>query len=185
MPPRLDLITPPLIPVSDIECLTQAIYYEARNESADGQAAVAEVVINRSRSGTYPRSICAVVYQRNRRTCQFTFTCDGAIGRDPVDMRKWARAEQIARNVYEGRSVALLPNTSLNYHASYVRPSWSARLERVRQIGTHIFYGNSLTGAPLPGATAEAAPPGSGGLVFTRNVALDDAYARAIQAGLQ
>lgn len=178
-PPRLDLTTAPRIPTSDVECLTQAIYYEARNESEEGQAAVAEVVMNRSRSGSYPRSVCAVVYQRNSRTCQFTFTCDGAIGRSPVDMGKWARAERIARDVYEGRMSAALPATSLNYHASYVSPSWGRRLERVRQIGTHIFYGAALGGGVTPGAlTAPAAPPArTGGLVFVRNEALDRAYA--------
>ncbi|WP_309627524.1 cell wall hydrolase [Brevundimonas sp.] len=178
-PPRLDLTTPPRVPTSDVECLTQAIYYEARNESEEGQAAVAEVVMNRSRSGAYPRSVCAVVYQRNSRTCQFTFTCDGAIGRSPVDMVKWARAERIARDVHEGRMPAALPATSLNYHASYVSPSWGRRLERVRQIGTHIFYGAALGGGGTPGAlTPPAEPPArTGGLVFVRNEALDRAYA--------
>ena len=180
-PPRLDLTTPPRIPASDLECLTQAVYYEARNESADGQAAVAEVVMNRSRSGLYPRSVCAVVYQRNSRTCQFTFTCDGAIGRHPVDMRKWSRAERIARDVLEGRSANLLPNNSVNYHANYVRPSWGARLERVRQIGAHIFYGAARAGHANPGAGSGSAQPGEPprGLVFTRIEALDRAYAEA------
>lgn len=178
--PRLDLTTPPRIPTSDVECLTQAIYYEARNESVEGQAAVAEVVLNRSRSGTYPRSVCAVVYQRNTRTCQFTFTCDGAIGRSPVNMTAWARAERIAREVYEGRSAPMLPANSVNYHANYVRPTWGSRLERVRQIGAHIFYGAALGGRATPGAEraapVRAAPQG---LQFVRIAALDRAVALA------
>ena len=178
--PRLDLSTPPLIPASDVECLTQAIYYEARNESEEGQAAVAEVVMNRSRAAGYPPGVCEVVYQRNVRTCQFTFTCDGSIGRSPVNAEAWARAELIARDVYEGRRESLLPPSSLNYHASYVRPSWASRLAHVRQIGTHIFYGASLTGDPRPGAAATAAPRETGGLVFTRLPALEEAYARAM-----
>lgn len=183
-PPRLDLTTAPRIPDNDVECLTQAIYYEARNESEEGQAAVAEVVMNRSRSGAYPRSVCAVVYQRNSRTCQFTFTCDGAIGRSPVDLTKWARAEMIAREVHENRRTAALPPNSLNYHASYVSPSWGRRLERVRQIGTHIFYGAPLNGGVTPGAEFAPVPttPASTGLVFVRNEALDRAYEAAIAA---
>ncbi len=167
------------MPTNDVECLTQAIYYEARNESEDGQAAVAEVVMNRSRSGAYPRSVCAVVYQRNSRTCQFTFTCDGAIGRSPVDLIKWARAERIARDVYDGRAPTLLPRTSVNYHANYVSPSWGRRLERVRQIGAHIFYGAPLGGGVTPGAVttvAQTAQAVTSGLVFVRNEALDRAY---------
>ncbi len=138
-PPYLDLKTPPRVPDNDLECLTQAIYYEARNESEAGQAAVAEVVLNRSRHRAYPKRVCEVVYQRNSRTCQFTFTCDGSIGRRAVNPVAWARAERIAREVYEGRSASQLPKNSVNYHANYVRPSWGSRLARVRQIGAHIF----------------------------------------------
>jgi spore germination cell wall hydrolase CwlJ-like protein len=178
--PHLDLRTPPVVPQNDIECLTQAIYYEARNESEDGQAAVAEVVLNRSRAGSYPRKVCDVVYQRNSRTCQFTFTCDGSIGRGPVNMTAWRRAERIARAVHEGRSPSLLPRNSVNYHANYVRPSWGRRLERVRQIGAHIFYGSARNGQATPGAVQpRTSEPISSGLMFVRNTALDDAYAAA------
>ena len=178
--PRLDLTTPPTVPTSDVECLTQAIYYEARNESEEGQAAVAEVIVNRSRAGNYPRKICEVVYQRNRRTCQFTFTCDGSIGRGTVNRSAWAKAERIARSVHEGRSQTLLPRESVNYHANYVRPSWGRRLARVKQIGAHIFYGAALNGT-TPGSSA---PRGDetprGGLQFVRIEALDRAYQAAL-----
>lgn len=177
--PQLDLRTLPVIPTNAVECLTQAIYYEARNESEEGQAAVAEVVLNRSRMAGYPRDVCQVVYQRNSRTCQFTFTCDGSIGRSAVSMAAWARAERIARNVLEGRSPALLPSRSVNYHANYVRPSWGRRLERVRQIGAHIFYGAALGSGSTPGAAAspDNARSRPSGLVFARIDALDRAFA--------
>lgn len=178
-PPRLDLTTPPNIPGSDVECLTQAIYYEARNESEEGQAAVAEVVLNRTRSGRYPRQVCAVVYQRNSRTCQFTFTCDGSIGRRAVSPVAWARAERIAREALGGRKAAGLPDHSVNYHANYVRPSWGKRLQRVRQIGAHIFYGAPLDGGSTPGQATTTEPEPSRGLMFVRNEALERAYAVA------
>ncbi|MGA0545420.1 cell wall hydrolase [Brevundimonas sp. VNH65] len=165
--PRLDLKTPPVVPNNPVECLTQAIYYEARSESEEGQAAVAAVVMNRSRSGRYPRDVCQVVYQRNSRTCQFTFTCDGSIGRGRVNMTAWARAERIAREVYEGRSSVSLPGSSVNYHAHYVRPTWGQRLEQVRRIGAHIFYGAPKPGHRNPGADeTPVETPKSGGLVF-------------------
>lgn len=173
-PPQLDLKTPPRVPDNDLECLTQAVYYEARNESEAGQAAVAEVVLNRSRHGAYPKRVCEVVYQRNSRTCQFTFTCDGSIGRRPVSPVAWARAERIAREVYAGRSTSQLPKNSVNYHANYVRPSWGRRLTRVRQIGAHIFYGAPLNGGALPGG--DEREPARTGLLFERNEALDRAY---------
>ena len=65
-PPRLDLTTPANVPNDPVACLTQAIYYEARNESEEGQAAVAEVVLNRAGSGRYPRDICQVVLSAQR-----------------------------------------------------------------------------------------------------------------------
>ncbi|WP_299175241.1 cell wall hydrolase [uncultured Brevundimonas sp.] len=172
-PPRLDLTTPPNIPSDPIACLTQAIYYEARNESEDGQAAVAEVVLNRAGSGRYPRDVCQVVYQRNSRTCQFTFTCDGSIGRSPVNMNAWARAERIARGVYAGETKALLPRASVNYHANYVSPTWARRMERVKRIGAHIFYGAPLNGETTPGA--DTLPPQN--LMFVKNDAIERAYA--------
>lgn len=180
VPPVLDLKTPPRVPGSDVECLTQAIYYEARNESEEGQAAVAEVVLNRARSGRYPREVCAVVYQRNSRTCQFTFTCDGSIGARPVNSAAWARAERIAREALGGRKAAGLPDHALNYHANYVRPSWGKRLQRVRQIGAHIFYGAPLDGGAAPGQGAAPSPAPRGGLMFVRNEALERAYALAV-----
>lgn len=178
----LDLRTPPLIPDNELECLTQAIYYEARNESEAGQAAVAEVVMNRVRHASYPNQVCAVVYQRNSRTCQFTFTCDGSIGRSAIRPQVWARAQRIARDVYEGRSDSQLPRNSVNYHANYVRPSWGQRLDRVRQIGAHIFYGSARGGGQTPGGrpTLIAPTPQTTGSLFVRNSALDEAYARHV-----
>ncbi|MBB5745336.1 cell wall hydrolase [Brevundimonas variabilis] len=183
--PRLDLVTMPRVPADPIECLTQAIYYEARNESEEGQAAVAEVVINRSRAGNYPRDICKVVYQRNSRTCQFTFTCDGSIGRGAINRTAWSRAERIAREVHAGRS-GLLPRTSVNYHANYVRPTWGQRLERVRQIGAHIFYGAAKPGHATPGSLERRPEPApSTGLQFVRIEALDRAFAQATSGEAQ
>jgi len=81
--PTLDLKAPSRVPQNDLECLAQAVYYEARNETEEGQTTIAEVVINRSRHRAYPKSICEVAYQRNSRTYQFTLTGDGSIGRRP------------------------------------------------------------------------------------------------------
>lgn len=180
-PPRLDLTTPANVPTDPVACLTQAIYYEARNESEEGQAAVAEVVLNRAGSGRYPRDICQVVYQRNARTCQFTFTCDGSIGRSPVHMSSWARAERIARSVYAGEAKALLPRSSVNYHANYVRPTWSSRLEQVKRIGAHIFYGAPRNGDFTPGA-GELRRTEPARLLFVKNDAIERAYAALVGA---
>jgi hypothetical protein len=123
-----------------LQCLTEAIYYEARSESEDGQRAVAQVVLNRVRHPSYPNSVCGVVYQGSeRRTgCQFSFTCDGSMGRI-ADGASWARAQRIAGAALRGavyRPVGL----ALNYHTTAIRPYWAPSLVRQAVIGAHIFY---------------------------------------------
>ena len=116
-------------------CLASAIYFEARGESIEGQLAVAEVVLNRTRSGRYPTTICEVV----RQPAQFSFVRRGVIPRADPNCEHWRRAIAIAR-IAESRATRLLPENVLWYHANYVAPSWGRRLARNRQIGAHIFY---------------------------------------------
>ena len=54
--------TTPVDQMRSLDCLTQAIYYEAGNQSEDGQRAVAQVVLNRVRHPVWPNSVCGVVY---------------------------------------------------------------------------------------------------------------------------
>jgi len=123
-----------------LKCLTEAIYYEARSESDDGQRAVAQVVLNRVRHPSYPNSVCGVVYQGSQRStgCQFTFTCDGSIG-GYIDETAWARAQRIAGAALRG-SVYRPVGLALNYHTTAIRPYWAPSLVRQAVIGAHIFY---------------------------------------------
>ncbi len=123
-----------------LHCLTQAVYYEAGYESAEGRRAVAQVVLNRVRHPAFPNSVCGVVYDGStRRTgCQFSFTCDGSLRRAPSP-RAWADAERIAREALQG-NVASNVGTATHYHANYVAPYWAPRLTKLNQIGAHIFY---------------------------------------------
>ncbi len=125
---------------SPVSCLTQAVYYEARSESLEGQQAVAQVVINRTRNGHYPTSVCDVVYQGGtRRTgCQFTFVCDGSRnGR--IQPTAWSRAQAVAEKALGGFEYTPLIGAT-HYHASWMTPYWSSSLTKMRQIGGHIFY---------------------------------------------
>lgn len=123
-----------------LDCLTAAVYYEAGSETAGGQAAVAQVVINRSRHPAYPRTICGVVFQGSERTsgCQFTFTCDGALARVP-NREGWGRARAVATAALNG-FVATSVGLSTHYHTDWVAPYWAPRLVKLVKIGTHIFY---------------------------------------------
>ena len=123
-----------------LECLTQAIYYEARSESDEGQRAVAQVVLNRVRHPNYPNSVCGVVFQGSQRTtgCQFSFTCDGSMG-GTIDQRSWDRAERIARAALRGdvyRPVGL----ATHYHTTAISPYWAPSLVPQITLGAHIFY---------------------------------------------
>jgi Cell Wall Hydrolase len=122
-------------------CLAEAIYFEARGESGEGQAAVAQVVLNRVSSGLYPGTICGVVYQNRRHysACQFSFACEGKSLRiDEPDA--WQRAVRIASEVTNGKTYVSDIGGSTHFHANYVRPRWARRLEKMDVIGHHIFY---------------------------------------------
>ena len=122
-------------------CLAEAIYFEARGESEEGQAAVAQVVLNRVSSGLYPATICGVVNQNRRHynACQFSFACEGKSLRiDEPDA--WQRAVRIASEVTNGKTYVSDIGGSTHFHANYVRPRWARRLEKMDVIGHHIFY---------------------------------------------
>jgi hypothetical protein len=134
-----------------LDCLTSAVYYEAASETALGQAAVAQVVLNRMRHPAFPKTVCGVVFQGQERTtgCQFSFTCDGALARRPSEAG-WARARAVAAAALNG---LVTPEVGMatHYHTDWVAPYWAERLVKMHQIGTHIFY--RWTGAwGLPGA---------------------------------
>jgi spore germination cell wall hydrolase CwlJ-like protein len=122
------------------ECMTQAVYYEAASEGADGQRAVAQIILNRMRHPGYPASVCGVVYQGSDRPtgCQFTFTCDGSLARPPIPSL-WTQAQKIASQALAGKVFAQVGHAT-HYHADYVVPYWADSLDKSVQIGRHIFY---------------------------------------------
>lgn len=123
-----------------LECLAQAVYYEAGQEPDDGQRGVAQVVLNRVRHPAFPSSVCAVVYQGSTRStgCQFTFTCDGSLKRQP-DSRGWQRARKVAEAALNGTVYGPV-GLATHYHANYVVPYWAATLAKNAVVGAHLFY---------------------------------------------
>ncbi len=122
-------------------CLAAAVYFEARGEPVSGQAAVAQVVLNRVKAPAYPASICGVVYQNKkwRNRCQFSFACDGV--RDKVtDKKSYALAQKVAKEVTNGKQWSRAVGSSTHYHATYVSPRWAKSMKRMTKIGRHIFY---------------------------------------------
>ena len=123
-----------------LECLANAVYYEAGNQDADGQRAVAQVVLNRVRHPAFPASVCGVVFQGSTRQtgCQFSFTCDGSLARRP-DIAGWRRAREIADAALSGYVYKAVGNAT-HYHADYVVPYWAPTLTKNAVIGAHLFY---------------------------------------------
>lgn len=124
---------------SDLECLTTAVYYEARGESARGQAAVAQVVMNRVKHPAFPKSVCAVVYQgAGRRGCQFSFACDGSMRRRREALA-WNRARDVAARTLAGAARAEI-GAATHFHTTAVSPIWAPQMLRVAHVGAHVFY---------------------------------------------
>lgn len=140
----LSRIDPSLIDDEARACLTQAIYYEARDQSVTGRMAVADVVMNRVASRRYPATVCGVVYQgaTRRAGCQFSFTCDGsmnAAATSALDRRAMTEARTLATAVLGGWHLPLTGGAT-HYHADYVTPGWASRLHETAVIGDHVFY---------------------------------------------
>lgn len=122
------------------DCLTSAIYYEAASDGANGERAVAQVVVNRARHPAFPPSICGVIYQGAERTtgCQFTFSCDGSLARIPAKSA-WVFARGIAKAALSGYVYAPV-GLATHYHTNKVVPYWSSSLDFANLIKTQLFY---------------------------------------------
>ena len=145
----------------DLDCLTQAVYYEARGEGADGMKAVAQVVLNRVRHPAFPKTVCGVVFQGAARStgCQFSFTCSGAM-RGRVNQAAWNRARTVASNAMSGSVFSRVGNAT-HFHTTAVTPGWRSSLVQVSQVGSHLFYrfgGRSSTGGTFTYAARRATP---------------------------
>lgn len=123
---------------ADWQCLTEALYFEARGESIKGQFAVAEVILNRVDSGLYPRSVCGVVNQRGSGACAFSYVCDGHS--DTMrDRASRDRAARIARVMLDGAPRQLTEGAT-HFHTRAVRPGWARKFRHTATIGAHVFY---------------------------------------------
>ena len=114
---------------ADTRCLARAVYFEARGEPLEGQLAVAQVILNRVATGRYASSVCGVIDQPR----QFSFAHE----REPRAGNDWRIAEAIARIAMANQWEPMAPR-AVSFHAERVAPGWG--LQRVAQIGHHIFY---------------------------------------------
>jgi spore germination cell wall hydrolase CwlJ-like protein len=123
-----------------LQCLSEALYFEARGETVKGQFAVAEVIMNRVSSERFPDSVCGVINQGTGRkyACQFTYTCDGRAEKI-AEPRAFERVQKVARATLDER-IGPLTEGATHYHTTAVRPNWASVYTRTKRIGVHIFY---------------------------------------------
>jgi N-acetylmuramoyl-L-alanine amidase len=128
---------------SELLCLAQNIYFEARGEPLKGQYAVAEVTLNRTRAQNFPHTICSVVHEmrwdpnHHRLIADFSWTERGAPSAD--DGPAWKRAMDVASAAYDDLHDPIVPG-ALFYHSIRVRPGWARNRTAIATIGNHVFY---------------------------------------------
>lgn len=117
----------------DLACLAVAIYFEAKGEPLPGQLAVANVILNRIRSGRYPSDACSVVTQRG----QFSFVRGGQL--PSVDPAKdaYRTALKLAKVATAELWDSAAPR-ALFFHATRIGMGRGGTA--IAQIGRHIFY---------------------------------------------
>lgn len=167
-----------------LDCLTSAVYYEAGSQNYDGERAVAQVVLNRVRHPAFPGSVCGVVYQGSTRPtgCQFTFTCDGSLLRQP-DAEGWKRARGIAEAALSG-SVYSPVGYATHYHADYVVPYWASTLAKNAIVGAHIFYRwAGAWGKPTAFVKAYSGHEASASALRSAALAAEATFASQVQPG--
>jgi spore germination cell wall hydrolase CwlJ-like protein len=121
---------------NDLFCMAKNIYHEARSEPTLGKYAVAQVTINRMKSPKFGDRVCEVVFE------PYQFSWANYHGRrwTTPSGESWHEAKRIARDVLENGKRIKGMDDALFYHATYVRPRWASRFDRVTRIGLHIFY---------------------------------------------
>ena len=130
-----------------LECLAMNIYREAGHENFEGKVAVAQVTMNRAAHPSFPKDVCAVVFQKSvvidKVICQFSWYCDTAHKARPVNQSAYNESMAVAKKVLlEGFRLDVMKE-ALYYHANYVNPRW--QLEKIGSIGNHIFYKGKKT----------------------------------------
>jgi spore germination cell wall hydrolase CwlJ-like protein len=121
-----------------IDCLTKNIYYEAASEPWEGKVAVAQVTINRVKSGKFPSDVCQVIYQKVQSVCQFSWYCEKDIIKKPINIKAYVESMEVAKQVLLDNVRVRSVKASLFYHADYVDPKWGK--QPVTKIGRHVFY---------------------------------------------
>lgn len=123
-----------------LNCMTANIYFEARNQPVLGQQAVALVTWNRA--GQDLSKVCSAVTAPN----QFSWVKQYASKKGkrytiakPKNEEAWKVAALVAKQVLNG-GLPDFTGGATHYHAIYVSPVWRKSMNRIAQLGDHVFY---------------------------------------------
>jgi spore germination cell wall hydrolase CwlJ-like protein len=116
----------------DKKCLIDTVYGEARGESQEGQIAVIQVIMNRV--DLYNSNVCSVVKSKGqfypkRATNEFHTKTNMLIN------KFFGGVVKVNKHV----------KNATHFHTTSVRPKWSKKLKRKKQIGNHVFYSDNTT----------------------------------------
>lgn len=133
---------------AEVLCLAKNIYFEGRNESLRGQAAIGLVTINRVKDDLFPTSICGVVFEKGvdrntkKTVAQFSWTLDGKSNNPHTKTASWRQILRLAQAMTAGGmfdNFKDFTNGATHYHANYIDPKWT-KLKFIMNIDTHRFY---------------------------------------------
>lgn len=113
---------------SEKQLLAKLVEAEAKAEPYKGKVAVAEVVLNRVKSGSFPNSIEDVIYQKG----QFSPVSNGAINQKASEDSKKAVNEAL-------NGTNLTGNALFFYNPSTATSRWLDTKETTVVIGNHTF----------------------------------------------
>ncbi len=117
----------------ELRCLAGAIYFESQGEPLSGQLAVAQVILNRTKSGRFPTGVCEVIKQRG----QFSFVRHGEIPSVSPSRSAYRTAVAVAK-VALAQAWDSTAGKALYFNTPGNRPG--VRVQKVAAIGNHIFY---------------------------------------------
>jgi spore germination cell wall hydrolase CwlJ-like protein len=130
---------------TQVDCLTENIFYEAAHEPRDGQVAVGLVTLNRVKTNVFGKDVCGVVHQKTKHrtgrvVCQFSWLCESKKILTEKHMDLYNNVRDVALYVYFNHGIIDdVTQGAIYYHADYVSPGWH-KLQKTTQIGRHIFY---------------------------------------------
>ena len=136
----------PEVNQKELICLARNVYFEAGAEPIEGKQAVAQVVMNRVKTGGFPKTVCGVVKQKTKSIelqktiCQFSWVCEEK-KQVAVSSSAWGDSVYVAKVALTEKKVYDKFNRNvLFFHEKHLETNWKEKYKQVKVIGNHKFY---------------------------------------------